>query len=290
MPELPEVETIRRGLEKALAGLKIEGFEAKKNKVLRGATTKFRRELLGRCVGKTERRGKMLILEIKPQVGEEVRFLVVRLGMTGQLIFQSGRKTVRGGHSFNTSSDEFRKHCRAKITFKGGAELLFKDARMFGSLEILDAVGLGKKQAKFGVEPLSREFTAKKLAEVLRGRKTNLKALLLNQGAIAGLGNIYVDESLFAAGILPIRRADSLEKEEIKKLHAAIVSVLRHSIRHKGTTFSDYRDASGHKGNFKNYLRVYHRQGQKCMQCGVAAIQKSVVAGRGTHFCPRCQR
>lgn len=290
MPELPEVETIKRGLEKVLVGLEVTDFQGAKNKVLKNSPATFKRELVGKSFAGLERRGKMLIFNIKEKRGEKKKFLIVRLGMTGQLIFKSDVRAVRGGHSFDNDSDDSLKHCRARIGFKGGGELLFKDARMFGVLQVLDAVALEKKKAQFGVEPLSREFTSAKLTEILQGRKTSLKALLLDQGKVAGLGNIYVDEALFRAGILPTRRAESLTGEEIEKLREVIVEVLRLSIKHKGTTFSDYRNAEGRKGNFKKHLRVYHRQGEKCWRCGRETIQRTVVVGRGTHFCSRCQK
>lgn len=290
MPELPEVETIRRGLSEKLLDRLVLKVEVKNAKVLRNSKKDFISGLESKAFSRIERRGKMLVLSIKRRKSEVLKFLLIRLGMTGQLIYFDNKDTLWGGHSFEHKGSFAYKHCHLIFYFEGGGVLLFNDIRRFGNLEIVDSEGLKRKMKSFGVEPLGEDFTVKNFSEIFAGKKANIKALLLNQKYIAGIGNIYADEALFDAGVLPIRRAESLSSEERKKLQKSIVKILKKSVENKGTTFSDYRDSNGDSGNFKKYLKVYGREGENCLRCKKNKIQKIVVAGRGTHFCKFCQK
>lgn len=290
MPELPEVETIKRGLSEKLLGSVVLKVEVKNAKVLRNSKKNFISGLEDKAFSRIERRGKMLVFFIKGKKNESPNFLLIRLGMTGQLIYFDNNDTLWGGHSFEHRGSFAYKHCHIIFYFEGGGILLFNDIRRFGNLEIVDSEGLERKMKSFGVEPLGEDFTYKKLSEILAGKKTNIKALLLNQKYIAGIGNIYADEALFDAGVLPTRKAESLSLEERKKLQKSIVKILKKSVEKGGTTFSDYRDSNGDRGNFRKYLKVYGRGSKKCLSCEKKEIEKIVVAGRGTHFCKFCQK
>ena len=206
------------------------------------------------------RHGKQLLLEL------DRGYLHVKLGMTGALL-------VNG-----VATD----YTRAILEFEDGSHLLYEDIRQFGSLSLLAVPPSG-----LGPDPL--ELTAAGFAAGLRQKRGRMKALLLNQAFLRGLGNIYVDEALFRAGLHPLARAERLTRERAEQLHACIVELLEEAIAHRGSSISDYVDASGERGSFQKLHRVYGREGQACVTCG-GPIQRVVVAQRGTHFCPHCQR
>jgi formamidopyrimidine-DNA glycosylase len=170
-----------------------------------------------------------------------------------------------------------------------GGRLYFNDQRKFGYLKIADAVEVARIKKEYGIEPLAKNFKRAALAKVIAGRKTNIKAILLNQKLLAGVGNIYADEVLFLSGIRPNRSAVSLTPKEITALAKNLPLLLKKAIKHRGTTFNNYVDAHGRQGNFVNLLKVYGRVGRPCFRCG-EAIKKTRVAGRGTNFCPHCQK
>jgi len=291
MPELPEVETIRRDLS-ALIGKKIIALNIISPKTASHPAAFFKQALIGKKLIKIERRGKLLIFVFPSDL-----FLLVHLKMTGQLIFQSKNKKIVGGHSLAAGSYEKsvggelpNKHTRAIFDFSGGGKLFFNDLRKFGYLKLVDGQELKKILEKnYGPEPLTSEFTVSRLKEILKTRRINIKAVLLNQKLIAGLGNIYVDESLFAAGIRPMRPANQVKPKEVEKLFKEINKLIKKAISHRGTTFSNYVDSKGQKGNFSNLLKVYGRGGKPCVVCGTP-IFKIKIAGRGTHYCPNCQK
>lgn len=291
MPELPEVETIRRDLI-ALIGRKITALNIINPKTASHSAAFFVSSLVGKKLIKIERRGKLLILVFSGDL-----FLLIHLKMTGQLIYQSKNKKIVGGHSLAAGSYEKsvggklpNKHTRAVFYFSGGGELFFNDLRKFGYLKLVDKKELEKILASnYGPEPLTPEFTILQLAKVLKNRKINVKAVLLNQKLIAGLGNIYVDESLFAAGIRPTRPASGVKPKEIKRLFEEINKLIKRAIAYRGTTFSNYVDSKGQKGNFSRFLKVYGRVGKPCLVCKMPII-KIKIAGRGTHYCPNCQK
>lgn len=291
MPELPEVETIRRDLS-VLIGRQIVQLEIFSSKTASHSAAFFKKALVSQTLLSINRCGKLLVLSFKNGY-----FLLVHLKMTGQLIFQSRRKKIVGGHSLNNSSYEKsvgghlpNKHTRAVFYFSGGGELFFNDLRKFGYLKLTDKDHLEKiLKNNYGPEPLTKEFSVEYLQKILKSRRINIKAALLNQKLIAGLGNIYVDESLFAASIRPTRLANSIKKEEVKKLVFEIDRIIKKAILYRGTTFNNYVDSSGHKGNFFKRLKVYGRGREKCLVCG-NPILKIKLAGRGTHYCPNCQK
>ncbi len=259
MPELPEVETVVRSLGPYLAGRKILSAEFTSKIVTPGDRRKLAARLAGRSILKVERRGKFIVISL------DAGTLVVHLGMTGKLLMD-GQAGV---------------HTHGVFTLDEGV-LLYHDPRQFGRIEWNPS-----RVAKLGPEPLEigvDEFRAR-----LRQRKTKVKAVLLNQAFLAGLGNIYVDEALFASGIHPLAIASRLSAPRAARLHQAIREVLTLAIQHRGSSISDYVDADGKRGAFQLLHNVYGREGEPCVACG-HAIKKIVVAQRGTHFCAKCQR
>lgn len=287
MPELPEVETIRRDLARQILGKKIAGLEIKKTKSIKTTPRVFRRILIGSKIRKIERRGKLMIFTLD----RSDNFLLIHLKMTGQLIYQSGKNIIAGGHNFPKITEKLpNKQARVIINFSNHSKLFFNDLRRFGYMQIVSKKEKERKEQEFGLEPLDPKFTLENFAVAIKDKKKSIKTVLMDQKVIAGIGNIYADEICFAAAIKPTRRVRSLRKIEIAKLHQSIKKVLTKAIKMRGTTFSDYRDASGKIGNFSNYLNVYDQKGKKCRRCKKGIITKIKANGRGTHFCPICQK
>jgi len=270
MPELPEVEVIARGLNAGLPGRTIQSVEVfwERSVAPPISVAQFIAGIAGQSIRQVWRRGKFLIVDL-----ENGKHLLVHLRMTGRLCIEPARTPLSP-------------HVRARFRLDDEIELHFSDVRKFGRLYLTD--DLPTVIGKLGPEPLSDTFTAGQFARMLEGRRGCIKPLLLDQPFIAGLGNIYVDESLFHAGIHPLRRAGSLNMEESRRLHGEIRRILKEAIQRRGTTLNDYRDAEGQTGEQQNHLAVYGRTGDRCMRCG-EVIQRIVVSQRGTHFCPRCQ-
>ena len=275
MPELPEVETLKRELARALTGKKIKRFHSEK----------FSLPLSGKKIKAVNRRAKILSLELSS--GE---LLLIHLKMTGQLIFYpASGQSVMGGHP-TPPADGPTKHTRAKFDFTDGSRLHFNDLRKFGWLKLFSASEAEKIFDRHGPEPLGRNFSSTVLTQIIRRYpRRRIKQLLLDQSLIAGLGNIYVDEACFLSGILPDRLAATLTDHEIIKLHQAIIAVLKLSIAKKGTSARNYRRSNGGKGGMVAHLKVYGRANQACQNCG-QPIKKIKLNGRGTHFCVRCQK
>jgi formamidopyrimidine-DNA glycosylase len=276
MPELPEVETLRRELAKVIVGREINT-----------AVTPwaFSDKLVGQKISAVKRRAKVLIIEL-----ESGTHILIHLKMTGQLIFEppagSRQPAIMGGHP---ETNPF-KYTRATLTFADGAKLYFNDLRKFGWWKLLPAQEAAASLAHHGLEPLSRQFSPAAFRQILdRFPRRNLKSLLLDQTHIAGLGNIYVDEAGFGARVRPTRIVSTLSKKEGAALHRAIVEVLKKSIKYGGTSARNYRRSDGTKGGFVKFLNVYGRKGEKCKRCKSGVIKKIKFAGRGTHFCPQCQ-
>ena len=289
MPELPEIETIKNGLTEKALKKPILRVAINNASVLHGNKNDFIKILTGREFTNIKRRGKMLIFTLgKSGATEKQYYLLARLGMTGRLVLFGEEDSLWGGESFKDKKSFSHKHCHVVFEFKDGIILLFCDTRRFGYMEIVDTAGLDEKMKSFGPEPLSGDFTLALFRKVLSGKKTNVKALLLNQKHIAGIGNIYADEILFDAGVLPTRLAGNLSADEAKAIYVATKKILKKAVAKRGTTFSDYVDAEGNIGGFKKYLKVYGREGEKCLGCS-GKVHKKRLAGRGTHFCPRCQ-
>jgi formamidopyrimidine-DNA glycosylase len=259
LPELPEVETVVRTLAPYLVGRRIVEARFTSRFVTPGDRSKLAKRVAGRRIEAVTRRGKFIVMAL------DQGHLVVHLGMTGKLL-SNGTPTT---------------HTHGVFTLDEGV-LFYDDPRQFGRIEWGDA-----RVKKLGPEPLL--VGLEDFSTSLRKRKTRIKALLLNQTFIAGLGNIYVDEILFLSGINPLAQASRLSAPRVAKMHQAMVEVLTLAIAHRGSSISDYVDADGNRGDFQMLHRVYGREGEACVQCGTA-IRKAVVAGRGTHYCPACQR
>ncbi|MBI4498634.1 MAG: bifunctional DNA-formamidopyrimidine glycosylase/DNA-(apurinic or apyrimidinic site) lyase [Chloroflexi bacterium] len=271
MPELPEVETIRRDLAKRVAGRSITGFRLLRPEILTGIPPiqDLRWRILGKLIIRVERRGKYLILRF---MGGDA--LIIHLMMTGQLLLHpKGTEPVL--------------HTTAIIELDSKWELHFVDVRRFGRIWVVDSPDA--VVGKLGLEPLAATFTAEELGRRLAGRAAPIKPLLLDQGVVAGVGNIYADEALFQAGIRPERPAGSLSPSEVCRLRDAVKDVLEAAVEHRGTSFTNYRDSAGEPGENQHHLQVFRRTGQPCPRCGTP-IQRIAFRGRGTHFCPACQR
>ena len=269
MPELPEVETIARGLDKRLAGDRIEEvWIGDKSNLLKSPASEIARVLRGSRIEGFRRVGKHIVGELASAKGPAQ--WVIHLGMTGRCLVCE--PTV-----------ETAKHTHLIATLASGRELRFVDPRRFGKLQVLEGSGF----AAAGAEPIAADRQG--FVELFKGRKTPIKSALLNQRLLSGIGNIYADESLFRAGIRPRRRAASLTRAELMRLYDAIQQVLAEAIQAGGSSVSDYVDENGDGGLFQLQHRVYQRTGEPCLVCGTG-IKRVVVAGRSSHYCPRCQR
>jgi formamidopyrimidine-DNA glycosylase len=271
MPELPEVETVADDLRRQLIGRRFAGATITWPRTLAEPDAEaLAARLHGREVLHVGRRGKYLIIALDS--GES---LIIHLRMTGRLAI------VPRDHPALSDS-----HVRAHFALADGHALVFTDARKFGRVWLVDDIA--RVTGKLGPEPLDWTFTPELLGERLRDRRTAMKALLLDQTVVAGLGNIYADEALFVAGIHPLRPAASLSDDEVGRLHAAIRFVLQESVEERGTMLRDYRTPYGPDGAYQNRLRVYQQTGRPCPRCGTP-IERIRVTQRSTHFCPRCQ-
>lgn len=287
MPELPEVETVRKGLQKHVINKEISQIDLGWPGAIKTNVDKFVKIVLNNKIKKIDRVGKLLIFEFSK--GSD--FLLVHLKMTGQLIYVSSKEVVAGGHKL-TDADLCvpNKYTWVTFSFANCSKLYFNDMRKFGYLKLSSQKEKEKIISQFGPEPLQPQFTLKKFEQILKNRKTNIKTILLNQKLIAGIGNIYADEICFLAKVRPDRKINDLTKKEVKKIHQACKNVLRKAIKSGGTTFRDFTDTKGRRGNFSDQLKVYNRRKQKCLICKKSIIKKLKVAGRGTHFCSHCQK
>lgn len=286
VPELPEVQTIVSDLNKILVGRTIKTFHLLNQKTLGLSKVVFTRRVRGKKILAVKRRAKMIIIDL----GEEL--ILIHLKMTGQLIVgAAGRWLAGGGHPIANEPKELpNKFSRAWFGLDHGLSLFFNDVRKFGWIKLIKAKNLSEATANFGLEPLSKEFTLENFSKLLsRKKKSFIKQALLDQKGLVGLGNIYADEVLFAAKIKPLRRVGDLRPAEMRRLFAAIPQVLKSAIRHRGTSFSDYLDASGKQGNYSRLLKVYGRTNQPCRVCS-RPIAKMKLGGRGTHWCDFCQK
>ena len=291
MPELPEVETIRRGLEGRVEGLEILGIEATGSRIFQIDPAEMAAALEGKCFVGLERLGKFLIFRLQG------RTLVVHLGMTGQLTLR--QPEVRDAEGFFrhpvTGLQRVRQHApdrhtHFQIHFENGSSLLYRDTRMFGKVYLLSPAEAARDRffARLGLEPFSDEYRLGAFLRRFRGRTLAVKSLLLDQGFVAGVGNIYADEALFAANLHPLRRVTTLRRYEKERLFQTIKIVLEKGIHFGGTSMRDYINSDGETGSFQEKLLVYGRRGEECFLCGTE-IEKIIVSQRGTHFCPTCQ-
>lgn len=297
MPELPEVETVRRGLERLMAGCRFSGVE-----ILFAPSFSFEPDapdrdrkptldgaLIGAAAIRFRRRGKVLIIDLDSGYS-----LVTHLKMTGQLVFDDPARRVHfgAGHPDDSLVDSLPDRSTRVIFSLAEARLFFNDQRKFGWIRLVptDAVESIDLLRKMGPEPLDDSFTEASFARSLERRKgSTVKAALLDQTVVAGIGNIYADESLWAAGIHPATRVGALDEAAVGRLHEAVRGALRLGIDSGGSTDRNYVDAEGHRGAYLDFAAVFRREGEPCRRCG-ASIEKTRVAGRGTHYCPECQK
>ena len=294
MPELPEVETVRRQLEPAVVGRRIEGAEVLDERWTRPeAPAGVEKMLEGRRIEAVERRGKYLIVRLDHGLA-----LVMHLRMTGNLLLRPAysdstadlMKSGRfGGPRLYESHPEAR-HLRVRFVLDDGSELWFTDARRFGHGVVLTADELDDYFAtRLGVEPLSDQLTPEVVLKLAANRKVPLKSFLLNQAGVAGIGNIYADEALFRAHLHPLSPAGSMRLEHAEDLVDGIVAALELGLDHGGSSIDDYRDARGERGSMQNEFLVHVREGEPCVRCG-ETIRRVVVSGRSTYFCRGCQK
>ena len=295
MPELPEVETVARDLQREVAGATIVGATVNWDRTIRHPQPpeRFADEVRDATIRKVTRRAKTVLMHL-----EDGRVLTVALRMTGALLVVP-----------DTTPED--RYARVVFDLADGRQLRYRDMRKFGRIGLwpgggLRSVGAGrgsrsKRTAEgrgryrigevfsgHGPEPLARSFSAERFAERLKGRSARLKALLLDQSFIAGVGNIYADEALWRARLHPLRAADTLDAADVRRLHRSVRQVLRQAVANRGSSVSDYVDAKGERGSNADRLAVYRRTEQPCFRCGTR-IKRIVVTQRSTHFCPRCQ-
>ncbi len=276
MPELPEVETVVRGLRAALPGRRILEVRLGKTDFIENPAA-LEEQLPGKQIRAVRRYGKFLLLELETaSTGEHAHelALLIHLGMTGQLVTCPPDARVAP-------------HTHVFFALDDGKELRYTDIRRFGSMQLLADGAREKALGSLGLDPL--EMTEEQFAAAVRSRRARIKALLLDQHVLRGMGNIYTDESLWRARIHPMRIGATLKREELHRLYRTVCDVLNEAIRLRGSSVSDYVDSKGERGEFQLRHRVYQRQGKKCFRCG-AKIRRAIVAGRSSHFCPKCQR
>jgi len=270
MPELPEVETIVRGLSPGLAGARFERVDVLRQDLVPGDAEDFANAVAGRVVEDVSRRAKNIVIAM----GDAV--LVVNLGMTGRLML------ARAGGPLPP-------HLGVRFDLQGGHRLLYQDVRRFGRLEVMDLETWAARGGSMGVEPLDDTFDGALLHRLTRGSRSPIKPWLMDQRRVVGVGNIYASEVLHRAGINPLRTAGSLSRQRADRLASAVRDVLHEAIEFRGTTLLDYRDAGGEPGGYSERLRVYDRKGEPCHRCG-RSLRRIVQSGRSTFYCTGCQR
>ena len=273
MPELPEVETIRQDLEERVKGKKVKEVIIKNGKCLKDVTEEsFIRGVKERVFSRIGRRGKFLIIELNS--GDN---LIIHLKLTGTLIYTQKREKLN--------------YTRIIFVFEDNSQLAFNDMRGFGNIWLLPDKEFQRIPSLYllGPEPLGEDFTLEKFKSLLKRKKKKIKVLLMDQSFIAGVGNIYSQEALFRAGIHPEKLSNRLFDKEIEDLYNGLRGVLREAISHRGASVDAYVDLNGKKGEYEQYLKVYGRKGEKCFHCG-ERIEKINLGGRGTYFCPHCQK
>lgn len=332
MPELPEIETVKRGLADYITNQTITNVDQRWAKTLRASPAQIKQHIMGHTIEQLRRRGKVLIWDL-----DNGYSLLFHLKMTGQIVLEyagsstgtgsteneeqgvrspehGGRKqedgtretqdskpkvqnpadTTRfaGGHPTKSlEADLPDKSTRVIFGLKDGSKLYFNDQRKFGWIKLVPTkeVNQDKLLSRLGPEPLGYHFDVEEFVTAVKRRKASIKAVLLDQDAVAGVGNIYADEALHKAKIHPRKKAHRVSKSKLKDLHQAIIDVMKDSLQYGGTTFTNYVNHLGKQGDYLEHARVFRREGEPCPVCGTP-IKKIKVAGRGTHVCPKCQK
>ena len=287
MPELPEVETVRRGLAELIIGKVVVSSENDTAKGFPNTDADVRQFLYGSTVTAIRRRAKVLMIDLSTEYS-----LVIHLKMTGQLVFVDKEERFGAGHPNDSLVNALPdKSTRVTITFKDGSKLFFNDQRKFGWVKLMPTVEIPELpfMKKVGPEPLELDFTAEQFAaRFARRGRTNIKAAILDQSVVAGVGNIYADESLWGAKVHPKRLVETITVEEFQLLYTDLREVMNLSIEKGGSSNRNYVNAEGKRGSYMDFARVFRREGLPCPRCGTT-IEKLRVAGRGTHICPHCQ-
>jgi len=287
MPELPEVETVRIGLSAFLPGKKLASVSSNWPKSFPNAPHDVQQFLVGASITNVRRRAKVLLIDLDTDYT-----LVIHLKMTGQLVYRGDHERFGAGHPNDSLVHDLPdKTTHVQLDFTDDSHLFFNDQRKFGWVRLLPTVEVPQLDffQKVGPEPLASSFTSTDfIARLMRRAKSGIKAVLLDQTVIAGIGNIYADESLWAAKIHPETRVQDVPKSKLQKLYSELIAVLKLSIEKGGSTDRNYVNAEGKKGSYMSFAKVFRREGKPCVRCGTTII-KIRVAGRGTHICPHCQ-
>jgi formamidopyrimidine-DNA glycosylase len=288
MPELPEVETVRLGLSQFLPGKQVAGVTFDWPKGFPNADSDVQQFLVDAKVTQVRRRAKVLLIDLSTDYT-----LVIHLKMTGQLVYHGDHERFGAGHPSESLVGELPdRSTRVTLHFTDGSKLFFNDQRKFGWMRLMPTVEVEHLDffMKVGPEPLSDDFTAEDFVQrLLRRKNSGIKAVLLDQTIVAGVGNIYADESLWGAKIHPETRVTDVPEAKLKTLYQALRDVLQLSIEKGGSTDRNYVNAEGKRGSYLTFANVFRREGKPCPRCGTPII-KTRVAGRGTHLCPKCQQ
>ncbi|HTK47361.1 MAG TPA: bifunctional DNA-formamidopyrimidine glycosylase/DNA-(apurinic or apyrimidinic site) lyase [Gemmatimonadaceae bacterium] len=275
MPELPETETISRDLHREITGRRVTGVTVTKADVLReSSAAELAERVVGKAIVRAWRRAKLVVLDLDS--GDRI---VVQPRFTGALLLSAG-----------PLPDHEAPYSTLRFALDDGRDLHYRDIRRLGTVALMSPARFEEYSSRLGVEPLDPAFTASHLSGILRGSRQAVKKVLMDQRVLVGVGNIYANEACWRAGVDPSRAARTVSAEESAALHAAIVGVLTESIAARGTSFRDYRDASGGRGDFERSLAVYGRAGEPCPRCGARLVETHAIDGRSTVLCARCQR
>jgi len=284
MPELPEVEIVKRGLEQRIIGREIRGVDIRASKIFRGS----KEGVIGSKIKSILRHAKMLEIDLSSG-----KALLIHLKMTGQLVFQGKGKEVRGGHPDKNYLGKLpNKFTHVTFYFEDGSVLFFNDIRKFGYIKVFkkDELANSKELKNLGPDPFTKELTEEYLMRLISKRpRIKIKQVLMDQTVIAGIGNIYADESLFCAEISPLRLAKDVSRSKLTKLISCIRKVLKTGLEYGGSSENTFVNVEGKQGKMQEHFQVYRKTGQNCPR-GCGKVKRVVVGGRGTHFCPICQK
>jgi formamidopyrimidine-DNA glycosylase len=283
VPELPEVETIARQLQNVLPRKTIKTVEVLREKSFIGSN----KRIIEKAIKNVSRKAKTIIIELEKC--EQV--MLIHLKMTGQLIYVDGNKRVFGGHPNDDWVKSLpSKHTRVVIKFTDESTLFFNDMRVFGWVKVVPSAEYQVQSKKLPPDVIDAEYTMEYLIKVLKSSSRAVKLILLDQAKIGGLGNIYVNDALWEAGTKPTRKGNTLNKQEIDRIHRATIEVINRGIKAGGASESTYKHINGLGGTYQNETRVYKREGKPCYRNDGGVIEKIKIGGRGTYFCPMCQK
>lgn len=275
MPELPETETIARDLDRAIAGNRIIDVRVKRADVLREVDARqLRRRVVGVAIDRAWRRAKLIVLDLSSSDR-----IVVQPRFTGALLIDDG-----------ALPENERRYSTVEFVLEGERSLHYRDIRRLGTVSVMDERRFARYSDGLGDEPLDSVFTVERLSAILRASRQAVKRVLMDQRRLVGVGNIYANEALWRARIDPSRPAASLSPADATRLHAELRAVLTEAVAARGTSFRDYRDASGERGSFADRLQAYGREGERCVRCGRTLVSTHAIDGRSTVFCWQCQR